>query len=77
MAIFWFGFCLPAQAVTFTVSFDRNPITLGESAVLSLTFEGGASTALPAIPQIPNLQFSDPPGYTTRTLIENGVVSSS
>ena len=76
-AVFWLGFCLPARAVSFTVSFDRNPITLGESAVLSLTFDGGPPTASPALPQIANLDFSSPPGRTSQYTFVNGVTSTT
>jgi hypothetical protein len=76
-AAFWLGLSAPAKAVNFTVSFDRSPITLGESAVLSLTFEGGPPTALPALPPIPNLQFSDPPGRTSQYTFVNGVTSTT
>jgi BatD DUF11 like domain len=76
-AAFWLGFSVPARAVNFTVSFDRNPITLGESAVLSLTFDGGPPTALPGIPQIANLNFSNPPGRTSQYTFVNGVTSTT
>jgi hypothetical protein len=76
-AAFCSGFSVPARAVNFTVSFDRNPITLGESAVLSLTFDGGPPTALPGIPQIANLDFSSPPGRTSQYTFVNGVTSTT
>lgn len=77
MAALWLGFSITAGAVSFTVSFDRNPITLGESAVLSLTFEGGPPTALPVLPDIPNLQISSPPGRTSQYTFVNGVTSTT
>jgi hypothetical protein len=77
LAAIWFGFSVPARAVNFTVSFDRNPITLGESAVLSLTFDGGPPTAPPSLPQIANLDISSPPGRTSQYTFVNGVTSSS
>jgi hypothetical protein len=77
VAAFWLGFCLPAGAVNFIVSFDRNPITLGDSAVLSLTFEGGSPTKLPNLPDIPNLQVSSPAGHTSQFSFVNGVSSST
>ncbi len=75
--VLWLGFSVPATAVTFTVSFDRNPITLGESAVMSLTFEGGSPTSLPNLPEIPNLQVSSPAGHTSQFSFVNGVSSST
>jgi hypothetical protein len=76
-AIFFLGFSSPAAAANFTVSFDHNPITLGESAVLSLTFEGGPPTATPVLPQIDDLDVSSPPGRTSQYTFVNGVTSSS
>lgn len=46
------------QAANFTASLDRTTITLGETATLSLTFEGGGPQSPPAIPAIPNLQIA-------------------
>jgi BatD DUF11 like domain len=45
-------------AATFTASLDRDTIALGESATLSLTFEGGQPPNAPEIPDIPGLQVS-------------------
>lgn len=76
-ALLLLGFSSATYAANFTVSFDRNPITLGESAVLSLTFEGGPPSALPAIPQIANLVISSPPGRTSQYSFVNGVTSTT
>jgi hypothetical protein len=76
-AVFWLGCCLPARAASFTVSFDRNPITLGESAVMSLTFNGGPPTASPVLPQIDNLDVSSPPGLIRQYTFINGVNRST
>ncbi len=48
----------PARAATFSASLDRDTITLGESATLSLTFEGGEPQTPPSPPAIPNLQIT-------------------
>src|SRR5437867_3431523 len=45
-----------AGAATFTAALDRDTITLGESATLSLTFAEGIPQHVPAPPAIPNLQ---------------------
>ncbi len=45
-----------AWAATFTASLDRDTITLGEMANLSLAFGGGQPQAEPAVPEVPNLQ---------------------
>jgi hypothetical protein len=47
-----------AGAATFRASLDRDTITLGESATLSLNFEGGSPPNTPVLPNIPNLQIS-------------------
>jgi BatD DUF11 like domain len=75
--VFLIGFSGTTRAANFTVSFDRNPITLGENAVLSLTFEGGPPAAVPSIPQIANLEISSPPGRTSQYTFVNGVTSTT
>lgn len=71
------GFQFSARAARFTASFDRNPITLGESAVLSLTFEGGQPSATPSLPEIPNLVVSSPPGFSSQFSFIAGGASST
>ncbi len=44
-----------AWAASFTASLDRDTLTLGESATLALTFEGGSPRNVPA-PSVPGLQ---------------------
>jgi hypothetical protein len=46
----------PARAASFTVSLDRDTITLGETATLSLKFEGGKPGQLPSSMTVSNLQ---------------------
>jgi BatD DUF11 like domain len=71
------AFCaLPVRGATFTASLDRNTITLGERATLSLTFEGGTPQKVPTPPAIPNLQISYV-GPSTQFSFINGEVSSS
>ena len=48
-----------AGAQTFTASLDNDTITLGQSATLTLTFEGGQPQNSPAIPAISNLLVRD------------------
>jgi len=48
-----------APAASFTASLDRDTVVAGESAVLTLTFEGGQPKSFPALPSIPNLQIAD------------------
>src|SRR5208283_4138097 len=46
-------------AATFRASLDRDTIALGETATLSLTFEGSTPRAIPALPPIPNLKIGN------------------
>ena len=48
-----------AGAQSFTASLDNDTITLGQSATLTLTFEGGQPQNSPSIPAIPNLLVRD------------------
>src|SRR5207249_11744741 len=43
-------------AATFTAGLDRDTITLGERATLSLTFSGATPQSPPTLPEIPGLQ---------------------
>jgi hypothetical protein len=67
---------LAARAASFTASLDRDTITLGETATLTLTFDGGDPTALPALPNLPNLQFAGH-GKSSQFTIVNGQTSST
>ena len=51
-------------AATFTATLDLETMTVGESATLSLKFEGGEPKSMPALPQLPNLQVA--PGIPLR-----------
>jgi tetratricopeptide (TPR) repeat protein len=49
---------MPAWAVPkLDVTLDHNPISLGESAILSMTFEDCSPSGPPSLPPIANLQF--------------------
>ena len=89
--LFWIlaAMCLglaPAQAATFTATLDRDTISIGESATLSLTFEGGQPKNTPQIANIPGLQisyvgpssqFSFVNGQTSSTVTHHFMVASS
>jgi hypothetical protein len=64
-----------ADAASFTASLDRDTITLGEQATLSLTFEGGQSRNVPT-PNVPGLQFAQTGNSQSFSLI-NGAMSST
>ena len=66
---------LAATAASFTASLDRDAITLGENAVLSLTFEGAQPNSLSA-PQVAGLQFTQA-GTSQSTSWVNGAMTSS
>lgn len=78
---FFVCFCLLASpallgAASFTASLDRETITVGETATMTLTFEGGDPKGMPALPAIPNLRMAG--GGTSRNVsIANGQMSSS
>src|SRR5579862_8179161 len=65
-----------ASAATFTVSLDRDTITLGESATLSMSFEGGSPDNVPIPPGNPNLQVVES-GTSTQFKFINGQSSSA
>ena len=64
-----------ARAASFTASLDRDTISLGESATLSLTFEGGQSKNVPT-PDVPGLQIVQT-GTSQNVSIINGAMSST
>jgi hypothetical protein len=64
-----------ASAASFTASLDRDALTLGESATLSLTFEGGQARNLPK-PSVSGLRF-DQNGSSQNFSIVNGAMSST
>ena len=49
---------MAVRATSFTAVLDRDTITLGESAVLSLKFEDGGPNTQPTLPSIPGLQIT-------------------
>ena len=63
-----------ADAANFTASLDRDTITLGESATLSLAFEGGQSRNVPT-PNVPGLQIVQT-GTSQNVSFVNGAMSS-
>ena len=65
-----------AGAASFTVSLDRDTITLGEQATLSLKFEGVQPQDAPGIPSIAGLQFQYVGPSSSFSFI-NGQTSSS
>ena len=72
------GLCLaaiPLPAATFTASLYRDAIALGETATLSLTFEGGQPQTAPS-PDVPGLQIVSA-GNSQNFSIVNGQMSST
>lgn len=67
---------LPLRATTFTVTLDHDTILLGDSATLSLKFEGGQPQGTPQLPQIPGLQITYI-GPSSSFSFVNGQTSSS
>jgi len=70
--------CFPSRlvAASFTATLDRETVTVGESATLSLKFEGGDPRQMPSLPPIANLHVAS--GGSSRNIsIVNGQYSSS
>ena len=63
-------------AASFTAALDREAVTVGETATLSLKFEGGQPKEMPQLTAIPNLQISDG-GSSRNVTIVNGAMSWS
>lgn len=70
-----FFICGSANAANFTASLDRSTIAMGESATLSLTFEGGQPPNVPA-PDVPGLDFANT-GNSQNFSFINGAMSST
>lgn len=64
-----------AWSASFTASLDRDTLTLGESATLTLRFDGETPQNVPALPKIPGLAFGNPNQNLINMNI-NGVPSS-
>jgi BatD DUF11 like domain len=67
--------CFAAGAANFTATLDRDSIQLGETATLSLTFQGGQPRSVPTL-DVPGLQISNA-GNSTSFSFNNGQMSSS
>src|ERR1017187_288590 len=63
-----------AAAATFTAALDRDTVSLGESAILTLRFDGAEPKNFPAIPGITNLQVAAQENSRSVNII-NGQVS--
>ncbi|MDB6065216.1 MAG: hypothetical protein JWR26_1424 [Pedosphaera sp.] len=75
-AMVWQALPATGSATGFTVSLDRDTITLGESATLSLNFEGGSPKALPPLPAIANLNIMNSPNHSKEFSLFSGEQSS-
>ena len=63
-------------AASFTATLDRESVSVGESATLTLLFEGGEPKAMPTPPPLPNLQIAGE-GSSRNISIVNGQMSAS
>src|SRR5882724_3346266 len=75
--LLWLALSLGAGAASFTASLDRDTITLGESATLTLSFEGGSPANLPQPPSDANVRIQDTGGSSTSISIVNGSMSQT
>ena len=56
LVFLWIGlFVADGRAATFTAALDRQTLSPGESAILTLTFQDGTPDELPSLPAVPNL----------------------
>ena len=76
MLLLCVGGCLTAGAASFRAQLEPDTIYQGQSASLSLTFEGGQPDRLPALPRIANLTYGTG-GREDRMTIVNGRQSST
>ncbi len=74
-ALLWLALVGTAMAANFTVSLDRDTIAPGESAALTMTFEGSEPNVLPTLPSIPNLNIGGPSRSEQTSLVFNGANS--
>jgi hypothetical protein len=75
VALLWFA-PFHLLAASFTATLDRETVTVGESATLMLSFEGGEPKAIPALPSLPNLRVTGE-GSSRNISMVNGQVTSS
>lgn len=64
-----------ATAASFTASLDRDTISMGETATLSLAFEGGRADNLPT-PAVPGLRISQSGNSQNVSIINGGMTST-
>jgi oxygen tolerance protein BatD len=77
LALFFFALAAVssiAATATFTATLDRDTVTVGESAILTLRFDGAEPKNFPAIPGIANLQVASQENSRNVNII-NGQVS--
>jgi hypothetical protein len=64
-----------AEDITVTVSLDRNPISLDDQAVLTVSVSGENNASAPKLPDLPDFDVASS-GRSTRISIVNGAMSS-
>ena len=74
-ALFWMLFSGTVFAGTITAALDRDSMSLGETATLTVTYTGNAQTA-PAIPGVANLTITSA-GRSSQISLINGAMTSS
>jgi hypothetical protein len=78
LALFMAMLILPAAAAPqFQASLDRDTISLGETATLSMTFRGGDPGGQPNVPSIPGIQFGAQETSSQMSLIGSDFSSST
>ncbi|MCX6924681.1 MAG: BatD family protein, partial [Verrucomicrobia bacterium] len=64
------------RGASFTATLDREKVTAGETATLTLTFKGGDPKTMPSLPSLPNLHITGT-GTARNISIDNGAFSAS
>lgn len=57
--ILWLATATSLHATSFTASLDHDTMIVGETATLTLSFQDGSPSAIPAPPSVPNLLIQD------------------
>jgi hypothetical protein len=74
LILVWLGVA-PSRAANFAASLDNDTITLGQSATLSLTFEGGQPKNVPT-PDVPGLQIVNTGNSQNFSILNNQMSST-
>ncbi len=72
----WLGMMATGFGASFTATLDRETVEVGESATLTLNFEGGQPNAIPSPPNLPSLHVENG-GISQHVNIINGAMTAT